>query len=101
MHRPTYFLGLDLGQAADFSALAVLERTTGPDPAARGRTASLYAVPYLRRWELGTPYPAIVADLKGLLGRATAADPSYRPLRDAVVGVDQTGVGRAVGAVSV
>jgi hypothetical protein len=29
-----YFTGLDLGQAAEFTGLAVLERTTGPDPEA-------------------------------------------------------------------
>ncbi len=74
--------GLDLGQQMDFSALAGVERTTQPD----GKSA--YAVRHLHRWALGTPYPAVVADVEKTL---TAAPVAGSPLA-----VDQTGVGRAV-----
>ena len=45
--RPDYFLGLDLGQTQDFTALAVLERTTAPDPEAGGLQVHRYAVRHL------------------------------------------------------
>jgi hypothetical protein len=44
-----YYLGLDLGQRRDFSALAVVEK--------EGRTLT---VRHLERMELGTPYPRVV-----------------------------------------
>jgi hypothetical protein len=78
-----FFLGLDLGQTTDYTALAVLERTTNQD----FRDAS-YALRHLQRYQLGTTYTAIVTDI------ATIA--SRHALREAPVVVDQTGVGRAV-----
>jgi hypothetical protein len=83
-----YFLGLDLGQASDFSALAVLERplVQRTDPPGRQRPA--YGLRLLRRYPLGTAYPAIVEDVRDLLRRP--------PLPGSVLGVDQTGVGRPV-----
>jgi hypothetical protein len=78
-----YFLGLDLGQTNDYTALAVLERTTTPD----FREAS-YALRHLQRYQLGTTYTAIVTDIASIASRPA--------LRDAPVVVDQTGVGRAV-----
>lgn len=77
-----YIVGLDLGQAQDYSALALVERA-GPwhEPE--------YRVRHLRRWPLGTRYPAIVADVA-----ATLRTP---PLpADALLAVDKTGVGAAV-----
>jgi hypothetical protein len=84
----TYFIGLDLGQINDFSALAVLERTyraTGEIPE---RMQAHYACRLLRRFALGTPYPVIVDRLRSLTKQA--------PLRNGTLVVDQTGVGRAV-----
>ena len=75
-----YFVGLDLGQTTDPTALAVLERSgllEEPD----------FAVRHLLRYPLGTPYTAIVPDVvrmtntRPLAGRCTLV-------------VDQTGVGR-------
>src|SRR5262245_34742872 len=85
-HR--YFIGLDLGQAQDYTALAVLERPTVStrDPPHRRRPA--YALRPLRRFPLGTPYPEVVADVRRLLVTP--------PLPGALLGVDLTGVGRAV-----
>lgn len=81
--RPHYFLGLDLGQSRDFTALAVIERH------GEASQASLLAR-HLERWPLGTPYPQIVSDVGALLNRPAFAAglPS--------LAVDQTGVGAAV-----
>jgi hypothetical protein len=50
---PRYVLGLDLGQAADFTALAVVEKADGKPPA--------LAVRHLRRFPPGTTYGAVAA----------------------------------------
>jgi hypothetical protein len=83
-----FFAGLDLGQAQDFTALAIVERFAIPDPDRDGSTFFRFDVRELRRWRLGTGYPAIVADLKEMY-----AGP---PLRDSPLAIDGTGVGRAV-----
>jgi hypothetical protein len=82
------FVGLDLGQAQDYTALAVLSRPrlTGREPPAEREPP--YAVGHLHRFPLGTPYPTVVASVVELL-RAP-------PLRGCMFVVDQTGVGRAV-----
>jgi hypothetical protein len=82
-HR--YYVGLDLGQTTDYTALCVLERpvlTTAvePDPA--------YALRHLQRFPLGTPYPEIVRDVIALL--------KTPPMPGSFLVVDQTGVGRPV-----
>jgi hypothetical protein len=85
-----YIVGLDLGQAADPSALAVLEQTR-PEPEAEAGHAireATYGVRELRRWPLGTAYPAIVAEVIRL-----CATP---PLLDCRLVIDGTGCGRAV-----
>jgi hypothetical protein len=82
--EPYYFVGLDLGQAADFTALAVLER-----PAVPPGVQALYGMRHLQRFPLATPYTEIVPAVARLV-----AD---RPLAGHVsLVVDQTGVGRAV-----
>jgi hypothetical protein len=105
-----YIGGLDLGQAVDFSAFAVLEESwpdrsigreqvTGstlfiPAPAPLDPKPS-YAVRHLHRWELGTPYGAIAEDLR----KWCTADPrgAGRPmLQGLLLAVDGTGVGRSV-----
>ena len=81
--RTRYLLGLDLGQAQDYSALAVIERQKLPAQAAT------YAVRQMQRWELRTPYGAVVKDVRALLHR--------KPLAGrATLVVDGTGVGAAV-----
>lgn len=109
-----FFAGLDLGQAADFTALTIVERIT--PPAARPVMASplpteqrvlyweldgqrlneappkqptRYDVRHIERFRLGTPYPAIVEQINDLLKRPE--------LGGAVtLVVDGTGVGRPV-----
>ena len=82
---PVYFGGLDLGQMTDFTALAVLERTEREEG---GKRIRRYAVRYLERWPLRTPYPNIVADV---VKRYASG-----PLTGSVLTVDRTGVGVAV-----
>jgi hypothetical protein len=84
-----YTLGLDLGQAAEFSAVCAVERTVAvprdlsePDP------PPVYTVRHLHRWPLGTPYPEIVEAVKALV-----ATPELDGCR---LVVDVTGVGGAV-----
>ena len=82
------FVGLDLGQAQDFTALAVLSRprVTGREIGADPKPP--YAVPYLQRFPLGTPYPQIVTAVVDLLRTPK--------LHGSMLVVDQTGVGRPV-----
>jgi hypothetical protein len=83
-----YFSGLDLGQAQDFTALAVLEQTRRPDPEKPGELVKHYAVRHLERFPLGTSYTAVCARLVTLYAAA--------PLAKTTLAVDQTGVGRPV-----
>ena len=77
-----YFLGLDLGQAADYTALAIVRRTAtqldSPSPCGGGgypRVAGVrgegprYEVVGLTRFPLGTPYAAIAERVASLLAR--------------------------------
>ncbi len=83
--KPDYVIGLDLGQASDYTALAVLER---PAPVPNSNVAPVYPLPYLKRFRLSTPYTDIVP--------AVAKLASTPPLRGATLVVDYTGVGRAL-----
>ena len=85
--RPDYFLGLDLGQTRDFTALAVLERSP-PTDAGTAVEPPEYALRHLHRYPLGTPYTEIVPAVVALVRDG--------PLAESPVVVDQTGVGRAV-----
>ena len=50
-----FLVGLDLGQASDPSAVAVLEQTWLPDPFAPKEKVNHYACRHLERIKLGTP----------------------------------------------
>jgi len=71
----TFFIGEDLGQASDYTAIAVIDAdTTG------------YKVRHLQRFPLGTPYPQMVdrtAQIKDQLSGS-------------ILAVDGTGVGRPI-----
>src|SRR5262249_40276814 len=96
MATTSFVLGLDLGQARDHTALVVVERRTGPDPARPGQRAQLFDVRHVQRLQLGTPYvapagmPSVAGNVKALLALPPLAGSS--PL----LAVDQTGVGRGV-----
>jgi hypothetical protein len=83
-----YISGLDLGQAAELTALAVLEQTTGPDPHRPRQHVKQYAVRHLERFEPGTPFTAVCARLRVLY--------SVPPLAHSMLAVDQTAVGQPV-----
>lgn len=80
----TYLIGVDLGQANDYTALTVLQR----DQAQDGIT---YQVRHLERLKLGTPYPAQVHRVAELFVSVKALGAGTPRLI-----VDQTGVGRPV-----
>jgi hypothetical protein len=86
--RIDYFTGLDLGQAGEFTALAVLERTLGRDPQDTQRPAWQYAVRHLERFPLGTAYYAVL--------EYVAARFQKPPLEGTCLILDQTTVGRPV-----
>src|SRR6266487_771535 len=83
-----WYAGLDLGQAADYSALAIAEVTSAdpeaPEPERR------YDLRDLRRYPLGTSYLEIAASVCALLDR--------EPLRsgEVALALDETGVGAPV-----
>lgn len=83
-----YIAGLDLGQAQDYTALAVLEQTTTPDPEDYHRRVRCYAVRQLKRFPLGTSYTAVCARLVEMFQNPV--------LKNSTLVVDQTGVGRPV-----
>jgi hypothetical protein len=76
-----FYLGLDLGQASDYTALAVLQKLE--------ETAEPHQLRHLQRFALGTPYTDIVP----AVGRFVAA---VARQGDCTLVVDQTGVGRAL-----
>jgi hypothetical protein len=81
--RPEYFVGLDLGKSMDYTAVAILE-VYGEAPEA------VYHCRHLRRFKLGTSYPTIVNEIRGLCTREPLLSNMPR------LCVDQTGVGAPV-----
>lgn len=75
------YVGLDLGQANDYSALSVVQ-------ASGSGNAKRLDVVHLQRWPLHTPYPDVVA--------STVALVSAPPLKGSPLVIDRTGVGRSV-----
>ena len=89
-----YIVGLDLGQAADYTALCVVEQVPlplRPDDVANRRTkrGNAYHVGHLERFPLHTSYTVIVERVKTLLH--TPPLDKKTPLV-----IDATGVGRAI-----
>ena len=91
-HGRDFIIGVDLGQARDYTAIAVLERfeeLTGEAVKGRWTTAVRYEMPHLERPPLGTSYPDIIERLKDLIARL----PDHKRLK---IVVDRTGCGRPV-----
>ncbi len=98
-----FSIGLDLGQARDRSALVVVEHVGVLPPsytlarfwdeANRGDplppAVREYRVRHLQRWEIGTPYDSIVADVATITRAPELAGARFV--------FDRSGVGRAVG----
>ncbi len=91
-HGRDFIIGVDLGQARDYTAITILERfeeLTGKAAKGRWLAQVRYEMPHLERPPLGTSYPAIIARLKDLIARL----PGHERLK---ILVDRTGCGRPV-----
>ncbi|MBC8167115.1 MAG: hypothetical protein H7Y20_14755 [Bryobacteraceae bacterium] len=89
-----FYIGVDLGQAQDFSAITVIERAEvvgcERDPVTyEYLTETLFHLRHAERIPLGSPYPEIVERVKEIAGRTPVAG-------WAKVIVDATGVGAPV-----
>jgi hypothetical protein len=80
LQPPRFFVGLDLGQLRDYTALIVLEKVEQPG------ASLIYHLRHLHRFPLGTSYTDILHQVSGLLQRAPLASASR-------LIVDGTGVG--------
>lgn len=78
----SFTVGVDLGQASDYTAIAVIERTSAAD-------VVRYDCRHLERVRIGTPYPEVASRVREMMN----ADALSR--RSSLV-VDATGVGRPV-----
>ena len=92
IHQPQYFVGLDLGQVHDPSAIAILERTCVVLDRSlvtyAWNTETRHALRYLERIPLGTPYPDLADHVHQLVRRPE--------LKGATLVLDATGVGKPV-----
>jgi hypothetical protein len=79
-----YYLGLDLGQSQDYTALCILEQVQQSE-----ETQPNYRIRYLERPQLGTPYPAVVENVSKIFNSEKLKDKS-------TLVIDQTGCGRPV-----
>ena len=79
-----FVVGLDLGQAQDYTALTILEK-----PAIEETEKPIMQIRHIERFNLGTPYPVIAKKVKSIMDRPELG-------RDARLVVDATGVGKAV-----
>lgn len=106
---PTYAIAVDLGQAHDYTAIAILERTAVAGERLDGapaEPAGRYDVLHLERQPLGTSYTALPPRLDTLLAmtrhrwaqRAQPHSPRVLYPHEAPVAlvIDYTGVGRPV-----
>src|SRR4051812_36396556 len=59
-----FIVSVDLGQAGDYTCVAVLKRTWHPPARPHFDCVAL------ERLALGTPYPAVVSHVRGLAGRS-------------------------------
>jgi hypothetical protein len=73
---PKFYISVDLGQAADYTAISVLEKIS----------EDIGHIRHLERLTLGMPYPEQVSRVKGI----------FDSISDAQLIVDYTGVGRPV-----
>src|SRR5215217_4924285 len=104
---PRYSVGVDLGQASDPTAIAVLEKNimppdtalfapVGKSPSNRLVEGSLvYDLVYLKRPKLGTPYDVIARRVADLVCELEP-EGAFGELGQVTLSVDGTGVGRGV-----
>src|SRR5918993_2802646 len=102
-----YSVGVDLGQANDFTAIAVLEKTIVPPQDAMFSPVGqhpgnrlvegdiVYDLVYLKRPKLGTPYDVIARRVADLICELEPQG-SFGELGQVTLSVDATGVGRGI-----
>jgi hypothetical protein len=94
------FVGLDLGQSADFTALAVVQSVKEANE--DGKLRTLLHLRHLERYPLRTPYTDVADAVAALMRSETLNRDEYDPSRHRVARpkvellVDKTGVGVAV-----
>jgi hypothetical protein len=100
--RQRYVVGVDLGQSADPTAIAILHWKTVPQNSwthenfeHRQNAAESLEVRHLERLRLGQSYPEQVAHVADMLARPPLCGDGEFPAAELVI--DQTGVGAAVG----
>jgi hypothetical protein len=95
-----YFVGLDLGQSADYTALAVVQTVKGVN--GEGKPGRQLHLRHLERYPLRTPYTEIADGVRALLTGPPFTEDEYDPTRHCIAKpkvellVDKTGVGVAV-----
>jgi len=94
MDQNNFYLGVDLGQRHDPTALAAVERVVQRGPEVDRATFQpvmqvFYRVRGVRRLKLGTPYPETVAEVASVARTVAAQGPT-------TLVVDATGVGAPV-----
>jgi Terminase RNaseH-like domain len=102
-----YCVGADLGQAADFTAIAVLEKIVVPPATAMFSPVGqhpgnrlvegdiVFDLVYLKRPKLGTPYDTIAKRVADLICQLEP-EGAFEELGQVTLSVDGTGVGRGV-----
>ena len=83
-----YITGLDLGQAHDYTALTILQKSKRPDSDHPERLVNHYAARHLERLPLGTPYTTVCTRMATIFAAPDLAGSG--------LAVDMTGVGRPV-----
>ena len=95
-----FYVGLDLGQSADYTALSVVQSVAEVDD--NGELGKGLHLRHLERYQLRTPYPEIADKVAALMRSEALNRDEYDPSRHRVAKarlelvVDDTGVGRAV-----
>jgi hypothetical protein len=95
-----FHVGLDLGQSADYTALAVVHSVHSRTP--DGQAAKGLHLRHVERYPLRTPYPEIVEKVAALVRDEKLSPTEYDPSRERYSSrppslvVDNTGVGVAV-----
>jgi hypothetical protein len=95
-----YFVGLDLGQSADFTALAVVQSVK--ERSDEGTLKTFLHLRHLERYPLRTSYTTIADGVVGVMRSEALNSDEYDPSRHRIARpkvellVDNTGVGRGV-----
>jgi hypothetical protein len=95
-----YFVGLDLGQSADYTALAVVQSVK--ERAEGGNFRTVLQLRHLQRYPLRTSYTTIADGVVDVMRSGALTSDEYDPARHRVAKpslellVDKTGVGRGV-----